>query len=202
MKALLEDGLQALGIASDPFQIEKLLAYLALLHRWNQCFNLTALHTPLDMVSRHVLDSAAILPYLNGERIIDVGTGAGLPGIPLSILCPEKLFFLLDSNQKKQVFVLNAVNKLFLSNVKCITSSVQIYQPEKKFSTIVSRAFASLPKMLSLTHHLVAEGGCFLAMLGKLPEKADLPAPFFIESMVELKVPGEQGERHLAIIKQ
>lgn len=201
LDALLLKGLKELKIESTLADREKLLAYLALLDKWNKRFNLTAVRVVQEMVGRHLLDSLSILPYLHGNRLIDVGTGAGLPGIPLSILQPSKTFFLLDSNQKKQIFVSHVVKSLSLVNAQCVTQPVQIYQPSEKFSTILTRAFAPLDRMLALTGHLLANEGRFLAMMGKISdENLVLPTGYIMQEVVSLNVPGEKADRHLAII--
>ncbi|MFI4938700.1 MAG: 16S rRNA (guanine(527)-N(7))-methyltransferase RsmG, partial [Candidatus Berkiellales bacterium] len=127
--------------------------------------------------------------------------GAGLPGIPLSILCQDKQFYLLDSSQKKQQFVALAIKSLRLMNATGVLSSAQTYQPEQKFSTILTRAFAPLTQMITMTKHLLDEDGRFLAMMGKSPENLTLPTGFSLEKVVVLKVPQENAARHLAIIR-
>lgn len=200
-RQLLEAGLDNLNIALTSAQLEQLLAYVALLHKWNQRFNLTAVRSPQAMITRHLLDSLAILPYLRGDRLCDVGTGAGLPGVPLSIASPENSFCLLDSNHKKQVFVSQVVKSLGLKNVECCWSMVETYQPIQKFSTILTRAFAPLARMIQLTAHLLAPGGQFVAMMGKaLPEELVLPPAFQLEQRIMLQVPGEEADRHLVIV--
>lgn len=200
---LFLQGAKALGLPLSATQCELSLAYLEMLHRWNQRMNLTAIRDPIEMVRRHLLDSLAVYPYVQGDRVIDVGTGAGLPGIPLSILLPDKQFFLLDSNHKKQVFVSQVAKSLSLKNVHCIHREVKAYQPTEKFSTILTRAFAPLPEMISLTEHLLAQDGCFAAMLGKVEESpVALLEGFEMKHMVSLKVPGEMAQRHIGIIKR
>lgn len=194
-------GTQALGLSLSDKQHNQLLDYVLLLHKWNLRFNLTAVKEAQAMVSRHLLDSLSIGEYLWGDEIIDVGTGAGLPGIPLSIVYPHKQFILLDSNQKKQVFVSQAIKMLSLENVGCVCDTVQTYQSEQKFSTILTRAFAPLPKMITLTAHLCSNEGRFLAMMGKAEQDVlSLPPGFCIERVVELNVPGESAQRHLTIV--
>ncbi len=196
-------GLQTLALEANEQQITKCIDYLELMHKWNQRLNLTAIRNPIEMVSRHLLDSLAIYPHLVGQRMIDVGTGAGLPGIPLSIMAPQCQFFLLDSNHKKQVFVNQVVKSLSLTNVSCVHSEVGAYQPTEKFSTILTRAFAPLEHMIPLTSHLLAQEGRFLAMMGKVEQNSlSTPQGFEIENIISLKVPGEEGERHLAIISK
>lgn len=200
---VLEKGLAVLRMEVTPVQREQLLSYVGLLHKWNQKFNLTAIRTPLEMVGRHLLDSLTLLPYLKGDRLVDVGTGAGLPGIPLSIASPNKNFFLLDSNQKKQIFVSQAIKNLDLKNATPVYSLVEAYQPSQKFSTILTRAFAPLPKIIALTAHLLEDEGVFLAMMGKVSaEQLVLTPGFEVEKVIPLQVPGEKGQRHLAIIRR
>lgn len=201
--ALLEEGLKAMGMMLSPAQIDQLLAFLEMLIQWNARFNLTAVRAPSDMVSRHLLDSLSVASYLSGPTVLDVGTGAGLPGIPLSIADPFREYSLLDSNQKKQIFVSQVIRSLSLSQVKTIHTTVEAYQPAQKFSTIVTRAFAPLPQMIALTQHLLAPEGRFLAMMGKVtPERLEVPEGFIVEHVISLNVPGENAERHLAIIKK
>jgi len=202
-EARLKEGLSALPIKATPWQIEALIAYIALLIKWNQKINLTSVRSPLEMVRRHLLDSVVVLPYLRGERILDVGSGAGIPGIPLAILQEQKAFYLLDSNQKKQVFVSQVVKSLSLKRVVCVHSLVQTYQPEQKFSTILTRAFAKPLQMIELTQHLLEDKGVFLAMMGKIEEeKLLLPSDYEIEQIIPLCVPGETAQRHLTVIKK
>lgn len=201
-KCLLEAGLQAMGLSVSSEQIEKMLLFVEMLHRWNERFNLTAIRSQQEMISRHLLDSLTIQPHLMGDTVLDVGTGAGLPGIPLSIFDPSRQFYLLDSNQKKQVFVSQVIRELSLSHVKAIHSTVEAYQPAQKFSTIVARAFAPLPKMVALSRHLLAEDGQFLAMMGKAATaQLEVPQGAVIHQVVPLNVPGEEAERHLAIVR-
>ena len=191
-----------MGISLEPTQLEQLQAFLEGLIQWNACFNLTAVRSPQEMITRHLLDSLSVISYLSGPTILDVGTGAGLPGIPLSIVAPTFQYFLLDSNQKKQVFVSQMIRRLSLTHVNAVHTSVEAYQPTQKFSTIITRAFAPLPRMITLTRHLLESEGRFLAMLGKAtPEKLEVPEAFEIERVVSLSVPMESAERHLAIVR-
>ena len=198
----LEQGLAGMGISATPGQQRLLLDYLALLEKWNRAFNLTAVRDPRKMVSRQLLDSLSILHLLEGERILDVGSGAGLPGIPLSILEPGRSFTLLDANSKKTRFLRQAKLELGLDNVEIEQARVEGFHPSRPFHVIASRAFASLPDMLALTRHLLAPGGCWLAMKGVVPQAE-------IESLGEgyrteiqpLKVSGESGQRHGILIR-
>lgn len=198
----LTDGLDALGLSLLPRQHQALLDYLALLYKWNRVFNLTAVRDPAQMVSRHLLDSLAILPWVQGSRVLDVGTGAGLPGIPLAIALPEFQFVLLDSNGKKTRFLKQAVAELGLSNVSVEQARVEAYQDARGFDTITSRAFADLHDMLRLTSHLRAPGGYWLAMKAGLAELERQPLPEGLEATtVPLRVPGEPAQRHLIVVR-
>ena len=194
----LEQGLQEMAIDLSAGQRQQLLGYLTLLQKWNRRFNLTAVRDPGEMVSRQLLDSLSVLKLLRGSRVLDVGSGPGLPGIPLAIALPEVHFALLDSNGKKTRFMEQARMEIGLGNVIVVRSRVEVYQPPAPFDTITSRAFASLGKMVELTSHLLTEGGRYLAMKGAVPREE-------IEAMEEmggrlaiqsLAVPGTQGERH------
>lgn len=202
LKRLLEKRLAALGLSTSYEQREKMLDFVLLLHRWNQAFNLTAVREMHQMIDRHIIDSLSIAPYLIGDRILDVGTGAGLPGVPLSILYSDRQFSLLDSNQKKQVFVSQAVKSLALNNVQCVCHTVQTYQATQKFSTILTRAFAPLIEMIPLCGHLLKQDGRFFAMMGKAsPDLLVVPMGYQIEELIKLDVPEEKADRHLAIVK-
>lgn len=197
---LLESQMKALGFSCTPLQQEQWFGYLLLLDKWNQHMNLTAIRTIPEMITRHIVESVALYPYLWGERLIDVGCGGGVPGIPLAIAFPEKHFCLLDSNQKKQIFVSQVAKRLNLNNVECIHSLVQEYQPIEKFSTILTRAFKATAQMLALTQHLVAPNGKFLAMIGKQPSSLKLGEGFKLEEIIPMSLPNANVERHLAII--
>ena len=166
----LETGLEALGVAVSASARSSLLEYCELLMKWNKTFNLTSVDDPEQMISLHLLDSLAVLPFLPGGRVLDVGTGAGLPGIPLAIACPEQAFVLLDSNGKKTRFLVQASGQLGLENVEVVNQRVEQYQVQELFDVIISRAFSSLGQFLSACNHLLSPGGQFLAMKGKLPE--------------------------------
>lgn len=191
-----------MGFEADPQQQQALLDYLALLLKWNKAFNLTAVRDPSIMVSRHLLDSLSILPFVAGPRVLDVGTGAGLPGIPLAIALPSLDFTLLDTNSKKTRFVKQVKLELALDNVAVVQQRVEQYQVGVGFNTITSRAFASLPDMLAGSRHLLAHGGRWLAMKAELPtgELKDLPAGFSWESRV-LSVPGEVAPRNVIVLR-
>lgn len=182
--------------------VAQFTAYLELLQHWNRAFNLTAIRDPQDMVMLHLLDSLAVQPFLHGNRILDVGTGAGLPGIPLALINPDKEFVLLDSNSKKTRFLTHVIHELKIKNVSVFHERCENFQPEKCFDTIVSRAFAAIKVMLTTTQHLVCEQGQFLAMKGQYPEEeiTAMPDHFKVLAVHELKIKGLDAERHLVCI--
>ena len=196
----LELGIKTLGLSCSSQQIEQLLAYLEMLQRWNKAYNLTAIREPIQMVRLHLLDSLAIHPYVQGvKHIIDVGTGPGLPGIPLAILNPDINFTLLDSNGKKTRFLFQAINDLSLANTKEINHRVEKYQPEQSFDIVLSRAFSSISDMLTQCDHLVSDSGCFLAMKGKKPdsELSQITKDYKVVDLSHINVPQVDSERHL-----
>ena len=198
----LEQGLITLGAPLAAGDLQKLLAFVRLLAKWNAAYNLTAVREPEEMVTRHVLDSLAVLPYLQGARVLDIGTGAGLPGLPLAVARPDVAFTLLDANAKKTRFVIQAVGELGLKNVEVVQTRVENYRPVEKFDTLVVRAFSGMAEMLENARHLCAPGGRFLAMKGVYPEQeiAAIPADFAVHEAVTLRVPGLDAARHLVII--
>jgi 16S rRNA (guanine527-N7)-methyltransferase len=171
LAARLDAGLAALGVAADQAQRERLLALIALLTRWNRAYNLTAVRDPLEMIPRHLLDSLAVLPWVRQGPVLDVGTGAGLPGLPLAILKPELAFTLLDSNAKKLRFVRQAVLDLGLGNVDVVQARIEAYRPEVNFATIAARAVSSLAELCRDCAPLAAPGGRLLALKGREPEQ-------------------------------
>lgn len=197
-RALLEQGLGALALPAP--LAEPLLAYLAELLKWNAAYNLTSVREPEAMVTRHLLDSLVLHPHVHGP-LLDVGSGAGLPGIPLALADPALAVTVLDSNGKKARFLRHAVRTLKLDNVAVVESRVEDYQPAQPFAAITSRAFTSLRDFFSLTDHLLARDGQWLAMKGKLDpqETQDLPAGVGIVDIKQLEVPGLAEARHLVI---
>lgn len=197
----LSKGLDALGLEVSPRPKKQLLAYLELLEKWNKTCNLTAV-PPEQMVTLHLLDSLSIEPYLHGSKMIDVGTGAGLPGIPLAIITPDYHFTLLDSNNKKIRFLTQVTEELGLENVEIIQERAEKFQPEEKFDTLTSRAFASLSDMLKACEHLCNPHGRFVAMKGTRPadEIKAVPKGFKVVAVEPLEVPGLDAERHAVII--
>jgi 16S rRNA (guanine527-N7)-methyltransferase len=202
----LSQGARELGVELSAQQHEQLLAYLALLIKWNKAYNLTAVRDPDEMVSRHLLDSLSVVPFVTelGDNWLDVGSGGGMPGIPLAILFPGRQFTLLDSNGKKTRFLTQVKLELKLANLQVIHSRVEEFRPEQPFSGIVSRAFSSLEDFSNWTRHLGDSETQWLAMKGVHPddELQTLPADFRLTASHVLKVPGCQGQRHLLILRR
>ena len=195
----LDDGLAALGLA-QPEGLAALLAdYLELLGRWNETYNLTAVRRPEEMVPRHVMDSLATLPFVGDGRVLDVGTGAGLPGLVLAAASPRQRFVLLDSSGKKTRFVDHAARRLGLDNVEVVKSRVEDYEDGRGFDVIVSRAFSSLGDFIAAAGHLLGPGGRLVAMKGQMPEDelAGLPGGWRLLGVHRLEVPGLGADRHV-----
>ncbi|WP_318368994.1 16S rRNA (guanine(527)-N(7))-methyltransferase RsmG [Enterobacter sp.] len=191
------------GISLTDHQKQQLVAYVDMLHKWNKAYNLTSVRDPNEMLIRHILDSIVVAPHLTGSLFIDVGTGPGLPGVPLAIVLPEAHFTLLDSLGKRIRFLRQVQHELKLENITPVQSRVEDFPAEPPFDGVVSRAFASLNDMVSWCHHLPGEQGRFYALKGQVPddEIAALPAGLTVESVVKLAVPQLDGERHLVVIK-
>jgi 16S rRNA (guanine527-N7)-methyltransferase len=205
--AVLEAGLAALGL--DPALAPRLLAYRDLLARWNRTYNLTAVRDPAQMVGRHLLDSLALARQLaplaaRGGRLADLGTGPGLPGIPLAIALPGLQVALVESNGKKARFLREAVRVLGLDNARVVESRIEAYEAPGRFDAITARALATIPRILELGGHLLAPGGQLLAMKGQRPddELAALPPGWQVRSLQSLAVPGADGERHLVVVER
>jgi 16S rRNA (guanine527-N7)-methyltransferase len=197
--ATLRRGIAQLAIELPDGAPAALLAYLALISKWNQVYNLTAIRDPQRMVIEHVLDSLAILPHVAGPRVLDVGSGAGLPGVPLAIARPAWHVVLLDSSHKRCTFLQQAAIELQLSNVAVACERVESYRPAERFTTVVSRAFSDTAHFARVALPLVAQGGTMLAMKGLYPheELAQLPAEVALGEVVALTVPGLEAQRHL-----
>lgn len=191
------------GISLTDHQKNQLVAYVGLLDKWNKAYNLTSVRDPNEMLVRHILDSIIVAPYLQGSHFIDVGTGPGLPGIPLAIVCPESHFTLLDSLGKRVRFLRQVQHELKLDNVTPVQSRVEAFPAEPPFDGVISRAFASLNDMVSWCHHLPAANGHFYALKGlaQKEEMESLPEGYDIVEVIELHVPRLEGERHLVVIK-
>ncbi|WP_380182642.1 16S rRNA (guanine(527)-N(7))-methyltransferase RsmG [Kalamiella sp. sgz302252] len=195
--------LKAANISLTDLQKEQLVGYVGLLHKWNKAYNLTSVRDPQQMLVRHIMDSIVVEPHLQGNCFIDVGTGPGLPGVPLAIVRPEAHFTLLDSLGKRVRFLKQVQHELKLENIAPVQSRVEEFPAEPPFDGVISRAFASLNDMLSWCHHLPGENGRFYALKGVVPqdELAALPEGFIHQQTVKLAVPELEGERHLVVVK-
>jgi len=199
-RKILVSGIASLNLNVTDQQVDQLLNFIKLIEKWNKAYNLTAIRGRDEMARLHILDSLAIVPHIEGKRVIDIGTGAGLPGIPLAICLPEVGFTLLDSNAKKTRFVQQVVLELKLKNVTVLHSRVENYHPEQGYDAVLTRAFASLPDIVKLTAHLLTEDGVLLAMKGQSldAELAEITAK---KSVISVSVPGTDVERCLVRIQ-
>ena len=197
----LSQGLQELGIALDGQTRQKLLDYLTLLEKWNKVHNLTAVRDPGEMVTLHLLDSLSVLPHIKNGRLLDVGSGAGLPGIPLAIARPDLQVTVMDSNHKKASFMRQAKAVLGINNLEVVCGRVEGFRPEHKFDMVISRAFSDLAEFMRLTSHLCAENGVWLAMKGVYPHEELAQVPGRATEVVALTVPGLEAQRHLVFLK-
>ena len=202
LHSLLVSGAAELGLTLEIEQSERLIQYLQLLNKWNKAYNLSAVRDPEQMVGRHLLDSLSVVPYIEESRIIDVGSGGGLPGIPLAIMFPERQFTLLDSNGKKTRFLFQTKTELQLHNVTVVHSRVEEFQPEPLFEAVISRAFASLSDMVDGCQHLLEQGGRFYAMKGVYPtdELSSVAKQYKVSASYPLHIPREPGQRHLLVL--
>jgi 16S rRNA (guanine527-N7)-methyltransferase len=186
-------------------QINLLIQYVELLNKWNKAYNLTSVRDPSDMLIKHIMDSLMVGEILKGENFIDVGTGPGLPGIPLAILYPERNFVLLDSLGKRITFLRQVVFQLKLANVTPVKARVEDYQGEQPFDGVLSRAFSSLTDMVTWCQHLIAPNqGSFYALKGQYPqdEISQLPEKFSLIKSYEIEIPELVGERHVLELKK
>jgi 16S rRNA (guanine527-N7)-methyltransferase len=202
-QAQLAAGVAALGLALPEGAEARLLAYLALLDKWNRVYNLTAVRDTGRMVSHHLLDSLAAVTYFQGETVLDVGSGGGLPGIPLAIARPDLQVTLIDSIAKKTAFLLQAKAELGLANLNVVTSRVEDYRPDAQFDVITSRAFSDLKEFVTLTRHLLKPTGCWLAMKGLMPHEEIISLPVWarVSANHALAVPGLEARRHLIVLE-
>lgn len=198
LETILTAGLSKLGLKIDP---APLLTYLSLLQKWNQTYNLTALHSPDEMITKHLLDSLAITQYIRGSRIADIGTGAGLPGIPLAIYFKDKEVVLFESLGKKIRFLEMVIRTLKLKNVTVVSGRVEDYRGGATFDTVTSRALCSLDQFINWTKHIIAEQGHWVAMKGRQPddELSHITWPYEVHAY---RVPGLIGERCVVCIKK
>ncbi len=201
LERMLSEGLEAMEIAATATQQSRLLQFLGLLQKWNRVYNLTSIDGPAEMLRLHLLDSLSVLPYLHGARVLDVGTGAGLPGIPLALLAPDKEFTLLDSNSKKTRFVRQAAIELGLANVKVAHERIERFRAAEGFDSLLARAFADLPEIVAQTHRLLNPGGIILAQKGKIAQDELKSVENAAVEVFPLHIPGIGAERHLIAIK-
>ena len=203
-QARLDQGLQQAGVVLGEQQRAQLVAYLALLQKWNKVHNLTAVRDPAEMVTLHLLDSLSVLPHIPEGRLLDVGSGAGLPGIPLAVCMPQLQVTVMDASHKKASFMRQAKAELGLANLEVVCGRVEQYEAPHAFDAVISRAFSDLAEFLALTRHLLAPGACWLAMKGVHPydELAQLPAAVGLCEVVPLRVPGLDAQRHLVILSE
>ncbi len=201
---LLRDAAKQNHLILSPHIEKKLICYLELLQTWNRVFNLTTITDTREMVYLHLIDSLIISPYLHGKDMLDVGTGAGLPGIPLAILHPETHWTLLDKNSKKTRFLVQTIAELGLKNISVIHSRTEDFHPSINFDTILSRALGTIRMFVETTAHLLQPDGIFLAMKGKYPhdELADLPSEFIVQAVIPLQIKGMNVERHVIRIQR
>lgn len=204
LASTLANGIAKLGLSVTPAQQQQLLAYQALLSRWNKAYNLTAVREPLDMVVRHLLDSLAVAPHLSGQCFVDVGTGPGLPGIPLAIVHPEQHWWLLDSNGKKTRFLFQVKTQLGLSNIDIVESRVERWQPRRSFDGVVTRAFADIAQTCEHCEHLLGDNARLYAMKSQLVdvELESLDKRFAIQDNIALDVPCLGESRWLTVLRR
>lgn len=199
----LDAALAELGVALDEAQKDRLLAYLAELSKWNRAYNLTAVDVPLAMVDRHLVDSLSILPWVDGQRLVDAGTGAGLPGVPLAIACPDRHFVLVDSNGKKIRFLRHLKRELGLDNIEPVHARLEAFRPDQAPDQVVARALAPLPRLVEQLGHLLEAGATLLAMKGRVEdEECAAVADAYNVERIELNVPGAGGARSLVILRK
>lgn len=200
----LADAVSTLQLSLSVDTQQQLLAYLQQLHKWNQAYNLSGLHDLDEMLTLHIIDSLTVLPFFDGKRVADIGTGAGLPGMVLAICQPENEFFLVDSNSKKTRFMFQTAAALRLRNVHAVHARVEGYAIQPQVAIVTSRAFASLRDFVESSQHLLEESGRLLAMKGHYPEVelAELPPGFALHASHSLQVPGTTVTRHLLDIRR
>jgi 16S rRNA (guanine527-N7)-methyltransferase len=200
---LLRQGIADLGLTLPQSTTERLLDYLALLAKWNRVYNLTAIREERKWISHHLLDSLAVVPHLPAGELVDVGSGAGLPGIPIAFACPDRQVTLLDSNRKKGAFLTQSSTELALANVKVVIERAESYRPATTFDVVISRAFSSIAEFIRLAGHLCKPGGVLAAMKGARPdaEIALLPEAWRAERIIPLHVPQLDAERHLVMLR-
>ncbi|GGW96479.1 16S rRNA (guanine(527)-N(7))-methyltransferase RsmG [Alteromonas halophila] len=201
---ILDAGCKNLGVQLHDEQRSALVGYVLLMDKWNKAYNLTSVRDPQQMMVRHVLDSLSVAPHLRASQVIDVGTGPGLPGIPLAIMQPGTHFTLLDSLGKRVRFLKQCAYELQLENVTPIQSRVEAHTPDTPYDVVLSRAFASLKDMLHWCAHLVDSKGQFLALKGQFPQSEldEVSNHFHIDDIINVDVPDQDGDRHLVFISK
>ena len=205
LSQLLDSGVQQLGVSLSESQMQQLLQFVELLQKWNKTYNLTGIENPQEIISKHLLDSLSITSCLLGKNIIDVGSGAGLPGIPLAIMCPDKQFVLLDSNVKKTRFMQQVSIELGLKNTQVVHKRVEQYLPNQIFHTLVSRAFASSKQLVDhceLILKSLDQKGRIIFMLGKQKQLETLPKSYNVLEIKSVKIPQLEAQRHIAIVEK
>ena len=201
---VLKSSLKNCELVVTEEQQQQLIRFVLMMHKWNKAYNLTSVRDPQQMVIKHIVDSIVVAPFLDKIHYIDVGTGPGLPGIPLAIMCPDKQFILLDSLGKRVRFMKQVAYELKIDNIQPVQSRVEDFIPNVQIDGVLSRAFASLKDMLHWCQHLVDSHGVFLALKGQLltDELDQLPLGFTLQETIKLDVPGLEGERHIVKIKK
>jgi len=204
VQRILRFEIESLGYALPEAALPSLVEFIQLLEKWNTVYNLTSVRDKAQMVYRHILDSLVISPFLQGEAILDVGSGAGLPGIPLAIVNPDCQFTLLDSNQKKTRFIQQAVGELGLTNIEVITERIEDFQSKRPYDTVTARAYSAIENLIKGVDHLLHDQSVILAMKGTYPiaELENIPSAYHVENIEKLQVPGLDADRHLVIIKR
>jgi len=205
LSAVLGEGIAAMHLHVSPAQQDKLMDYLALMFKWNAVYNLTSLRDPMQMVTHHLLDSLAAVPaFAKAHNVLDVGSGGGLPGIVLAIVRPDMKVSMIDTVHKKTAFLTQVKAELSLTNVTVYTARVEQLQVSDKFDVITSRAFADLSDFVNWSHHLLADGGRYIALKGVAPkdEQERLPAEWKVTGLEPLQVPRLGAERHLVYIER
>ena len=203
LAALLEQTQTPSLTALSDEQLNQLVSLVEQLDKWNKAYNLTSVRNPEQMLTRHIVDSLVVSPYLQGNKFIDVGTGPGLPGLPLAIANPDKLFVLLDSLGKRTRFIRQVCHQLKIDNVQAVQCRVEDFTEQNNcFDGVLSRAFASLNDMLKWCHHLPTSNGKYYALKGQYPQQEldELAQQYKIDDVQQLLVPGVEGERHIVIL--
>ena len=199
---LLAKGIVEMALDVPAVTQEKLLAYLTLLQKWNKVYNLTAVRDPIEMVTLHLLDSLSVLPYINSNNLLDVGSGGGLPGIVFAICKPELRVTTIDTVQKKAIFMRQVKGELCLDNLTVVHARVESYQHTEKYEAVISRAFSDIALFIKLTQHLLLDKGKWLAMKGQIPHEELQGLVVRLNKTIPLKVAGLDAERHLLILEK